>query len=297
MNMTLSKRGDYVMRAAIFLARSYGEPAKKIREVVADTEVPQAFASQILADLVRAGLASSRAGRGGGYLLTRDPGDISALEIVEAAEGPLAAERCALGEAPCRWDDVCPLHETWFAATRKVREVLADTTLAELATLDLAIAAGTYSPADAHRRHPRQVEVSDQVHVERSADEAAGVLASGGLDIGELARLALVGAFPQFSLDPFIGEGAIQPSRTSPVPGEGVDQRFQIFWKVSDREQGLHVESDVRIAPLDDSRCEVGIRAIWHQTGGEMHDIEVQKVAQKTVRLFLRKLATTLEQD
>ena len=63
MDMTLSKRGDYVMRAAIFLARSPSDKYLKVREVVAGTEVPAAFASQILSDLVRAGLATSRAGR------------------------------------------------------------------------------------------------------------------------------------------------------------------------------------------------------------------------------------------
>src|ERR1019366_9874119 len=104
MNMTLSKRGDYVMRAAIFLALAPAGSSRKIREVVANTEVPAAFAPQILSDLVRAGLATSKAGRGGGYQLSRDAATITALEIVEAAEGPLAAERCALGGGPCKWE-------------------------------------------------------------------------------------------------------------------------------------------------------------------------------------------------
>lgn len=89
MSMTLSKRGDYVTRAAISPAKDFEEGAyRKIREVVAETEVPQTFASQILADLVRAGLATSRAGRDGGYRLERTPGEISVLEVIEVAEGP-----------------------------------------------------------------------------------------------------------------------------------------------------------------------------------------------------------------
>ena len=122
MNMTLSKRGDYVMRSAIALARAYESGApRKIREVVADTEVPRTFASQILADLVRAGLAVSRAGRDGGYRLSRPPAEITVLQVVEAAEGSLRAERCALGDGPCRWEAVCPLHETWTKATARAR--------------------------------------------------------------------------------------------------------------------------------------------------------------------------------
>jgi len=51
-NLTLSKRGDYVIRAALALARAYPSGGyRKIREVVAEMDVPSTFASQILADL------------------------------------------------------------------------------------------------------------------------------------------------------------------------------------------------------------------------------------------------------
>ncbi|MFZ2056251.1 MAG: Rrf2 family transcriptional regulator [Acidimicrobiales bacterium] len=70
--MTLSKRGDYVVRSAISLTRALEEGVpRKVREIVGETEIPQTSASQILADLVQAGVACSRAGRSGGYRLAR----------------------------------------------------------------------------------------------------------------------------------------------------------------------------------------------------------------------------------
>ena len=126
--------------------------AVKLRELVADTAIPLTFASQILGDLVRAGLATSKAGRDGGYRLSRSPELISVLEVVESAEGPLQAERCALGEGPCRWESVCPMHDTWMAATAALRGTLAATTLAHVAARDVTIAAGDFiTPADSHR--------------------------------------------------------------------------------------------------------------------------------------------------
>lgn len=161
MNITLSRRGDYVIRSAICLARAAADASHaggapvKIRELVATTNVPRAYASQILGDLVRAGLASSRAGRNGGYRLARPASTVTALEVVESAEGPLRSERCALGEGPCRWEAVCPMHETWTAATAALREALAATTLAQLAERDAEIESGRYAvPADSHRRPP-----------------------------------------------------------------------------------------------------------------------------------------------
>ena len=153
MNMTLSKRGDYVVRSALCLARAYESGSyRKIREVVDAMGVPQTFASQILAELVRAELATSKAGKNGGYRLTRPPASITLLEVVEAGEGPLRTERCALGEGPCRWDQVCPLHETWVTAIAVLRNTLAEATLATLVDRDEALEAGTYPAiADSHR--------------------------------------------------------------------------------------------------------------------------------------------------
>lgn len=151
--MTLSKRGDYVVRSALCLARAYESGSyRKIREVVDAMGVPQTFASQILAELVRAGIATSKAGKNGGYRLTRPPASITLLEVVEAGEGPLRTERCALGEGPCRWDLVCPLHATWITAIGVLRDTLAQATLATLVDRDEALESGTYPvPTDSHR--------------------------------------------------------------------------------------------------------------------------------------------------
>lgn len=132
-NVTLSRRGDYVLRSALALARAHraGEH-RKIREVVAEMGVPSTFASQILADLVHAGLASSKAGRDGGYRLRRSPAEISLLELVEAAEGPLCPDDCAAVDGACPLDATCPLRATWQRAVEALRSVLATTTLEDL---------------------------------------------------------------------------------------------------------------------------------------------------------------------
>lgn len=153
-NLVLSKRGDYVVRAAICLARMASDgPPLKLRQVSDEMGVPRTFVSQILGDLVHAGLAVSSFGSHGGYRLARPAAEVTVLAVVEAGEGPLAPERCTLGAGPCRWHTVCPLHETWTATASAVRAALETTTLADLVERDRAIEAGTYPvPADTHRR-------------------------------------------------------------------------------------------------------------------------------------------------
>ncbi len=125
---------------------------RKIREVVSMMKIPQTFASQILAGLVRAQLAASKAGKDGGYILTRAPSDITMLEIIEAGEGPLRAARCALKDGPCQWDFVCPLHWIWGDATDAFRNSLASVTLETLMENDKALELGTFRmPIESHR--------------------------------------------------------------------------------------------------------------------------------------------------
>ena len=52
--------------------------------------IPTRYLEQIFQRLRRADIVTSKRGPGGGYGLSRDPGQINLLEIVEAVEGPLA---------------------------------------------------------------------------------------------------------------------------------------------------------------------------------------------------------------
>ncbi|HZP90806.1 MAG TPA: Rrf2 family transcriptional regulator [Actinomycetota bacterium] len=144
MNLTLSSRGDYVVRAAVALAGAWDGRGgyRKIREVAEEMGLPASYTPQVLGLLSRAGLAEAKAGRDGGYRLTRAPARISLLEVIEAGEGHLVSERCPLRGGPCRWDDVCALHPTWVAASEAIRRTLARTSLAQVAAVDRDLAAG-----------------------------------------------------------------------------------------------------------------------------------------------------------
>jgi Rrf2 family protein len=68
---------------------------------------------------MRSGLTEARAGKKGGYRLIKDPAEISLLNVVEAAEGPLRLERCTLSGGPCHWENtVCAVHSIWEDANK-----------------------------------------------------------------------------------------------------------------------------------------------------------------------------------
>lgn len=305
--MTLSKRGDYVLRSALSLARAYDSGRqRKIREVVAEMGVPRTFASQILADLVKAGLAESRAGKDGGYRLSRPPGEIRLLDVVEAGEGPLRSERCALGDGPCRWDAVCPLHEIWLGATSALRDVLAATTLAEVLQADLELELGLReSPADSHR-HPRwRVEVEDWIHVERPAHALSGQLGDGQFLAAALVEALGSADGLRRTLVP--AERSWAPRRSGatlellPLDGEG-GGAWSLAAEVPTDDGGLvRCELRLSLAPVDAERSE--LRCIGHvRPPGEREVVEAErplvgKVGSALVRSLLRSLALRLEEQ
>jgi Rrf2 family protein len=304
MNMTLSKRGDYVMRAAIALARAFdsGTP-RKIREVVADTEMPQTFASQILADLVRGGLAQSKAGRDGGYWLVRPPTEISVLEVIEAAEGPLRAERCALGDDRCNWEAVCPLHETWTAATAALSDLLANTSLAEVAARDAAIEAGTYSaPLDSHRSHASSVAVDDRVQVELGREAARLAL---GRQRGQLADVVQAALGTEAQPEATTGRrrpGRVECSLEAVGGRRSASDRYLLAWRVAGVDVGTTdtFEGELSLTSVDDERSELQVSGTWHHRpdpADPLPTAELERQARRALRSFLRGLASAVEQE
>ena len=139
MDITLSKTADYAVRAALALAEAPRGSYMTIALVAEQMALPKTFTPQILGLLARAGIAESKAGRGGGYRLARTPRQITMLEVVEAAEGSLVNVRCSIRGGPCRREDRCAVHDTLMKAAEALRRSLARTSLAAIARADLAL--------------------------------------------------------------------------------------------------------------------------------------------------------------
>ena len=154
MKLTPTNRTDYGIRALIYLANHQG-PHAKAADIGAAMGIPTGFLQQVLQELQRARLVSSRSGPLGGYRLARAPADITILEIVETLEGPIETSECALRGGPCHWDDVCAMHWVWSAARSALSDSLRAATLARVAAEDRALAEGKAAvPVDSHRRRP-----------------------------------------------------------------------------------------------------------------------------------------------
>ena len=89
--------------------------------------------SKLVKQLTKAGLLDSHRGVHGGYTLTRALEDISAMEIIEALDGPVALTACVEGaEDACNVESLCPMRGGWDKVNGAVRRALTEVSLAEL---------------------------------------------------------------------------------------------------------------------------------------------------------------------
>jgi Rrf2 family iron-sulfur cluster assembly transcriptional regulator len=142
----VTRRGAYSALAVLNLALHLGERLRKSREIAEETNTPRKYLPQILANLKRHGFVNSTAGPKGGYSLSRPPGEINLLEVIEAAEGSLQSTECGLCEGGCDWEPPCPLHDVWARGRDALVAELASTSFAELARSGGGLEVGSRRP-------------------------------------------------------------------------------------------------------------------------------------------------------
>ena len=130
--MQVSRRVDYALRAAIHLAQRPPGQAASVADISASEAIPTKFLEKILQDLIHAGVAVSRRGAHGGYALTRDPGEISFKQVMEAVEGPIALNVCTGGPNLCSVSPTCGMQHVWAEGQRRLIELFAATRLSDL---------------------------------------------------------------------------------------------------------------------------------------------------------------------
>jgi len=142
---------DYGTLLLVHLARRPGE-LTTAGEVAAATGVALPTAQKLLKLLARAGLIESVRGVDGGYRLARLPERITATEILDVLEGPVAITECSTTDSRCELEAGCRVGGAWQQINKALRRTLDDISLADLGHLPGGRAKIEYAvPADSLR--------------------------------------------------------------------------------------------------------------------------------------------------
>jgi Rrf2 family protein len=131
----LSQKARYALHALIVLADHGENDPIMIAEIAERARVPRKFLEQILLDLKRRGIVRSLRGRAGGYLLGRQPKNITFAEVIRTIDGPLALSPCVSTTAyhkceDCDDEETCAIRKVLLAARDATAAILEERTLA-----------------------------------------------------------------------------------------------------------------------------------------------------------------------
>jgi Rrf2 family protein len=133
----LSRKTKYAVKALLALAQREDEEPMRIADLAAQEQIPQKFLESILLTLRNQGILQSRKGKGGGYLLGRDPRTIFLGQVVRMFDGPLAPVPCASQTAyvrcaDCKDEAVCGVRLAMKDVRDATARILDHTSLASL---------------------------------------------------------------------------------------------------------------------------------------------------------------------
>ncbi len=131
--LRMSKLTDYSILVLVYLAGD-DRGVHSASDVADGTGLALPTVSKLLKALARAGLVKSHRGSHGGYALAMRADEITAADMVDALEGPLAITECSSSDSHCELEPVCQVGGALQQVNKGIQRVLENITLAQLMT-------------------------------------------------------------------------------------------------------------------------------------------------------------------
>ena len=122
---------DYAIRVALYLAVQDRDTPIPAMEIAHHQQILKPYIPKILQALARNDILTTYLGRTGGARLNHPSHEITMLQLIEAADGPVALNRCLSKKTLCSRDNVCPAHPFWIKMQDSFLKMLQDIKLSD----------------------------------------------------------------------------------------------------------------------------------------------------------------------
>lgn len=134
----LSKKTKYGIKALAYIARKKDRKPVQASEISESENISQKFLESILLELRKSGFLGSKKGKGGGYYLIKEPGEIKMTAVIRVLEGPIAMVPCVSLNYYEKCDDcpdenTCSVHKLMIQVRDASLNVLGENTLEDIA--------------------------------------------------------------------------------------------------------------------------------------------------------------------
>jgi Rrf2 family protein len=129
--MFVTREADYAVRCILCLSQEAGRTVSAT-EISKSASIPRSFVAKILQRLSKKELVKSVQGIAGGFQLAKEPGEVNLLEVIEAIQGPVATNLCAVDNRLCDNSSNCSVHPVWVKLKQITENQLREVTFAKL---------------------------------------------------------------------------------------------------------------------------------------------------------------------
>lgn len=126
--IALSEAASIAIHSLVLIARS--EETMNVLQISAATGSSKHHVAKVLQRLVKEGYVTSSRGPSGGFLMKKDPKEITLLDIYEAIEGKIEITNCPMDNPVCPFDK-CLMGNVVSKLTAQFRDHMASQTLEE----------------------------------------------------------------------------------------------------------------------------------------------------------------------
>ncbi|OHB62029.1 MAG: hypothetical protein A2168_08380 [Planctomycetes bacterium RBG_13_50_24] len=132
--MKVKKSAAYALHALMYMVR-HSTQLPATTDIIAKAEgIPSNYLAKIFQQLVKARFVKAVKTKNRGYVFARAPEEISLLELFEVMEGGPLFDDCFLRHCQCGGtQENCRIFSVWTDATKGVKEILEETTVAAAA--------------------------------------------------------------------------------------------------------------------------------------------------------------------
>ncbi len=141
--MRLTTQSEYALICLKTLCQGGTDRPVSVTGIAAQENMSKDYIQQLFLKLKRAGIVHSIKGAHGGYLLSRDPGQITIREVIEALEGDIYEVFCSpeiREKIVCMHFTRCSLRPIWTKLQGLIDDFFSKITLATLLKDEIAVA-------------------------------------------------------------------------------------------------------------------------------------------------------------
>jgi len=155
--MKVTRSAAYALHALMYMVRHSTQLPVTTSTIAKAEGIPSDYLAKIFQKLVKKGFVKGTRGKKKGYDFARPPEQINVLELLEAIESGPLFDDCLLRHCECGGtQENCRVFSTWIDATRQLKKLLGETTVA--------------TAAWSHPEH-RFMSLSESLALSKSKDE------------------------------------------------------------------------------------------------------------------------------